>query len=165
MFVIIQRVKENTQKITEEFLWKQYKLHYGDKINPKRYEELKEKLFKECENPQNAMFIALNKDKIIACISIFKYDFRIKNLQYTEDENIAEVSRCYVEEKYRRQGIGTKLFKEAINFAKKQKYEILYLHTHYFLSGGFDFWKRMQFKIILDEKDSWQTVHMEKYIN
>lgn len=153
------------QKDTEEFLWKQYKIHYGDKIDPKRYEELKNKLYKECENPQNAIFVALNEKQIIGCITVSSYDLRIKNLSYTKEDNIAEVSRCYVEKEYRRKGVGTKLFENATNFAKEQNYKKLYLHTHYFLSGGFDFWKSMLFKIVLDEKDSWQTVHMEKLIN
>lgn len=77
---------------------------------------------------------------------------------------MAEISRCYVDAKYHRLGIGTFLFERACAYANICAYEKLYLHTHYFLPGGYYFWKKMGFEITLDEKDSWQTVHMERYV-
>lgn len=166
--ITIERVTPKSKESVEQFLWEQCFLHYGDKIKPERYVELKARLHKECENPSNALFIALTEDKkIVGCIALSKYDHRIQTLHtyYKQDESIAEVSRCYVDENYRRQGIGAQLFEKVNLFAKEIGYEMLYLHTHHFLPGGFHFWKKMGFEIALDENDAWQTVHMDRFVN
>ena len=75
-----------------------------------------------------------------------------------------EMSRCYVHEAYRRCGIGVRLFELATAFAKEKGYEMLYLHTHYFLPGSFLFWSAMGFTITLDEGGIWQTVHTKHLV-
>lgn len=163
----IERVSTWMKETAEQFLWEQHRGHFGDRIAPERYKVLKERFTKECKNSQNALFVALTKtNEVVGCIALSMYDHRIEALHshYTTDANIAEVARCYVDERYRRQGIGAALFEHASTFAQEIGYEMLYLHTHYFLPGGFSFWRAMGFEITLDEGGVWQTVHMERLV-
>ncbi|AXH09089.1 GNAT family N-acetyltransferase [Malaciobacter halophilus] len=153
------------QKQTKDYIIKEYMKHYDNKLSKSRYEKLyknMDSLINDTKN--NAFFIALDtSNSIVASISISIFDNRIKPLQQKyKNRKIAEIGRCYVKKEYRRQGIASKLLNLATLFAINKEYEKMYLHTHYFLPGGFNFWKKMGFCITLDEKDSLQTVHMEK---
>lgn len=150
----------------ESFLFEQCQLHYGDKITRTRYEALRLRLKSEMNRDDHALFIALNPlGEIVGCLTLSVYDDRIESIKGRYDEErVAEVSRCYVRSDYRRLGIGRELFDRATAFAKEKGYETLYLHTHYFLPGGFLFWQSMGFEITLDEGGSWQTVHMERLV-
>ncbi len=159
---------KNLEKKTKNFIIQEYIKHYKNQLSPTKYKTLyknMETLIKDKKN--NAFFVAINeKEEIIGTISISLYDNRIKILKNRyKNRKIAELGRCYVLKEYRRQLIATTLLNLANTFAKKNNYEKLYLHTHYFLAGGFDFWSSTGFKIIYDEKDSLQTVHMEKTLN
>lgn len=163
----IERVNTSIKAVAEQFLWEQHQGHFGDRIAPERYEVLKKRVQQENDNPKNALFVALSDmNEVVGCIALSQYDNRIKVLHshYSNHITIAEVARCYVDEKFRRQGIGAQLFEHAVNFAHASGYETLYLHTHYFLPGGFSFWRAMGFEITLDEGDVWQTVHMERLV-
>ena len=74
----------------------------------------------------------------------------------------AEICRCYVDKRYRRQGIGRQLLAFAETFCEQQQYTRLYLHTHHFLPGGYSFWQRNDFQVVMDMHDDWQLVHMER---
>ncbi len=159
------QVTSSFEKKTKDYIIKEYIKHYDKRISKSQYIKLYEKMGELIKNrKENTFFIALTeKEEIIGAISISLYDNRIINLQKRYDKkNIGEIGRCYIQEKFRRKGIASKLFQLCNTFAIEKKYEKLYLHTHYFLPGGFPFWKEMGFKIILDEKNSLQTVHMEK---
>ncbi|EOC6209642.1 GNAT family N-acetyltransferase, partial [Citrobacter freundii] len=47
-------------------------------------------------------------------------------------------------------------------FCQKQKFKTLYLHTHHFLPGGYHFWLRKDFSVVMDMQDEWQLVHMQR---
>lgn len=162
-----ERVTQENFGKAELFIWQQCQLHYGEKISPARYDELRERIAVEMRREACcALFIALNAtDDVVGVIALSNYDDRIASIKgrYTI-ENVAEVSRCYVREDYRRCGIGGHLFELASTFAKENGYETLYLHTHYFLPGGFSFWSAMGFEITLEEGGVWQTVHMERLV-
>lgn len=163
----IERVSAWIKAAAEQFFWEQHQGHFGDRIAPERYLMLKERFTKECNNPCNALFVALTEtNEVVGCIGLSNYDHRIEafHAYYTTDARIAEVGRCYVDERYRRQGIGAMLFEHASTFAQASGYETLYLHTHYFLPGGFFFWRAMGFEITLEEEGIWQTVHMERLV-
>ncbi len=163
-----ERVTQKTFTKANAFIWEQCQLHYGDKIMPERYEMLKKRIEVEMSRPECcAIFIALNeKEEVVGVIALSDYDDRIESIKgrYRTGQT-AEMSRCYVHEAYRRCGIGARLFELLTAFAKEKGYEMLYLHTHYFLPGGFLFWSAMGFAITLDEDDGvWQTVHMERFV-
>ncbi|MFS0868339.1 GNAT family N-acetyltransferase [Paenibacillus xylanilyticus] len=102
---------------------------------------------------------------IVGSIGILPYDGRIKAVagRYTENE-AAELVKCYVDSRYRRYGIGSLLVRELEKVVSDLHYTTLYLHTHRFLPGAVDFWKRQGYSILVEENDDWQTVHMEKVI-
>lgn len=164
--IVYEQVNDTTQLKAELFLQQQCQLHYGDKITPERYEELFFRLKQEMQRTDHRLLLALNEDhEVVGCITLSRYDNRIASLKERYDQGkVAEVSRCYVHERYRRRGIGAQLFEQACSFAKAKKYAMLYLHTHYFLPGGFSFWRAMGFEITVDEGGSWQTVHMERLV-
>ena len=150
----------------KDFILKECKSHYGTRIFAQRYEELEAKLTHEIRDENNAFYACFNqKNEVVGSISICRYDNRIASLQeYYKQDNVAEVGRCYVLDSYRRRGIGSSLFDLAKHFASQRGYEVLYLHTHYFLPGGFSFWQNMGFEITFDEGGDWQTVHMERLV-
>ncbi|QKF82514.1 GNAT family N-acetyltransferase [Halarcobacter ebronensis] len=160
-------VTPDLEKQTKDFIIGEYIKHYDTYFPKSQYEILYKKMdLLLLKRSHNAFFIAQYKNKTIGAISICEYDNRIKALQKRYlNRNIAEVGRCYIEESFRKKGIGSKLFELAYDFAKNKEYESLYLHTQYFLPGGYQFWNKMGFYNTLDEKDYLQTVHMERKVN
>ncbi|RXJ98828.1 GNAT family N-acetyltransferase [Arcobacter sp. CECT 8986] len=161
-------VYKHLEKPTKDFIINEYMKHYKQRISNSQYKNLYEKMGVLInQKDTNAFFVSYNeKRQIIAAISISKYDNRISSLKNRYNQkNIAEIGRCYVDEKYRRCGVASRLLNLASTFAEKNGYEKMYLHTHYFLPGGFNFWSKMGFEITLDEKDKLQTVHMEKKLH
>ncbi|MDU2066643.1 MAG: GNAT family N-acetyltransferase [Sporomusaceae bacterium] len=105
----------------------------------------------------------LSTGELIGTGAVCRYNDRIallKNLYHLP--TTAEFGRCYVSQNFRRQGIGAQLVQTMSSFASDQNYTKVYLHTHHFLPGGFNFWKKQGFKIILEEDGPEQIVHMEK---
>ncbi len=104
-----------------------------------------------------------DKHELIATLAVCQYDDRIAELRgrYILTET-AEICRCYVDKRFRRQGIGRQLLAFAETFCEQQQYTLLYLHTHHFLPGGYSFWKRNDFQVVMDMHDDWQLVHMER---
>jgi GNAT superfamily N-acetyltransferase len=103
--------------------------------------------------------------ELIATLAVCQYDDRIIELRgrYNLFET-AEICRCYVDNRYRRQGIGRQLMGLAEEFCLRHRYNKLYLHTHHFLPGGYLFWLRNQFNVVMDMHDEWELVHMEKLL-
>lgn len=100
---------------------------------------------------------------IVGSIGILPYDGRIEAVEgrYAA-QSAAEIVKCYVDPAYRRFGIGSMLMNELESVVKDMHYTTLYLHTHRFLPGAVDFWKRQGFTVIAEQDDDWQTVHMDK---
>jgi GNAT superfamily N-acetyltransferase len=76
----------------------------------------------------------------------------------------AEVGRCYIDAGLRRQGIGSRLVTAMTEFCREHGYRTMYLHTHRFLPGGFNFWEKQGFVITIDQGGSLDIVHMEKLL-
>ena len=82
---------------------------------------------------------------------------------YSKDTT-SSIWRLFVDEKYRRCGLASKMFSIAENFAKEEGYDEIYLHTHKTLPGAVEFWTKMGFIVALDSNDELETVHMDKKI-
>ena len=123
-----------------------------------------EKLY--IEPARNQMWAAFSAEgAVIGTIAICEYNNRIAVLRGRyPGKTTAEIGRCYIDETLRRQGIGSQLLKEAEDFCREQAYNMIYLHTHHFLPGGFHFWQSQGFEITLDEGGAYQLVHMEKTV-
>lgn len=100
-------------------------------------------------------------DKIVDALAVRRHDGRLRILDGLSDlKATAELARCFVDEKYRRNGIGSLLLKEAERFCKSSGYSLIY--THKYLPGALNFWQSQGFMVRVDEGGSWQTVHLEK---
>lgn len=125
--------------------------------------------FKEhyLDSADAVFLVAVTEDnQIVGSIGILPYDGRIEavNGRYPE-QSAAEIVKCYVDSKYRRYGIGSLLVRELENVVAELHYTTLYLHTHRFLPGAVDFWKRQGYVVVVEQDDDWQTVHMDKLLN
>lgn len=112
---------------------------------------------------RNLLFYAWNENQeLVATLAVCRYNDRITELRgrYNLRET-AEICRCYVSEHCRRQGADSQLFALANIFYQQHQYKTLYLHIHYFLPGGYHFWLRNNFKVIMDMQDEWRLVRME----
>ena len=111
-----------------------------------------------------AVYAAFFDDStLLGTIGICPYDGRFEQLQkYYNQIPTAEIVKCYIDPNYRRLGIGTKLFNEAIRFCCDVGFQKLYLHTHPFLPGAIPFWKARGFEERVAEDDPiWKTLHMD----
>ncbi|MFC0558889.1 GNAT family N-acetyltransferase [Halalkalibacter alkalisediminis] len=109
---------------------------------------------------------AFLNDKVVGTIAVRPYDGRIVSLKDRYQlATTCEIIKCYVDQHVRQQGIGSLLFERTVDYCKQKNYKTMYLHTHRFLPGGLTFWRKKGFQIILDERGSLQTVHMEQEVN
>jgi len=103
--------------------------------------------------------------ELLGTIAIAQYNGRIEPLKGRYDLfTTAEIGRCYINENMRRKGIGKLLLDKAVEFCVDKGYKTIYLHTHHFLPGGYNFWQKNNFSVVLDEGGSYEIVHMEKNI-
>ncbi|SDK62095.1 Acetyltransferase (GNAT) family protein [Paenibacillus sp. ov031] len=124
--------------------------------------------FKEhyLDSAVTVFLVAVTEDnEIVGSIGILPYDGRIEavNGRYPE-QSAAEIVKCYVDSKYRRYGIGSLLVRELEKVVAELHYTTLYLHTHRFLPGAVDFWKRQGYVVVVEQDDDWQTAHMDKLL-
>jgi len=114
--------------------------------------------------PDAALFIAISEEaRVIGSIGVVRYDNRIAEIEGLYDSAVtAEIVKCYVDPHYRRGGLGSLLFAEALRFMQKSGYQTAYLHTHRFLPGAVAFWQRNGFTVRMEQADDWQTVHMDQ---
>ena len=114
---------------------------------------------------RHQLWLAYNEvnQTVVGTIAISQYNDRIKLLKGRYQlEQTAEIGRCYIAPELRCKGIGSRLLAVAEEFCRQHDYHIIYLHTHHFLPGGFHFWRKNNFTIIIDEGGDNQIVHMEK---
>lgn len=118
------------------------------------------------EPKRNQMWAVFSsKGEVVGTIAVCTYNERFIELKgrYSE-QGAAEIGRCYIAASLRRQGIGYKLLAEAEKFARAEGYTAMYLHTHYFLPGGYNFWLKNNFIVTLDVGGEYELVHMEKLL-
>lgn len=99
--------------------------------------------------------------KLIGAIGMMPYDYRFPHLNIDEETTV-EVARLFVNPEYRRSGIATRLFQELVNIAKQKNIKRLYLHTHPFLQGAYDYWLQQDFRLLKScYEGTYPTLHME----
>ncbi|MBB1138128.1 GNAT family N-acetyltransferase [Myroides sp. WP-1] len=124
--------------------------------------------FKETyvDHPQGCFLQAHNTEgKLIGVIGMMPYDHRFEYLNY-QNQVTVEVARLFVEPAYRRIGLATHLFQALIPIAQNKGIEQLYLHTHPFLTGAFDYWQKQGFKLVTTTIDGdFTTLHMDRSLS
>lgn len=103
--------------------------------------------------------------RLIGVIGMLNYDYRFPHLDIDAKKTV-EVARLFVDPKYRRTGLGTELFQSLLVVAKEKQIERLYLHTHPFLDGAYEFWLQQGFQLITYcDESGFLTIHMELMVN
>ena len=112
--------------------------------------------------PNASFYIAEDPEgRIIGTVAIRPYDNRFPSLQPQLDKAEAcEMTRLYIDEASRRQGIGSELYERAEAFARDAGYKTSYLHTSSYLPGGLPFWISRSYQELEWETD--EVVHMAK---
>lgn len=167
MNIIIKELDKNSINDVQEFLFKQIKQEFGFDYVPEWHQDII-KMDEYYINPnRNNFFVALNTEtnEIIATIGIRAYDkdFNQFKGKYFK-ENTASIWRLFVDRRYRRRGLASKMFSIAESFANNKNFNEIYLHTHKTLDGALSFWTKMGFIVTLDADDELKTVHMDKEI-
>ncbi len=108
--------------------------------------------------------VACAEGQIVAAIGYLLYDGRFPQLNY-QGRKVVEVVRLFVLPAFRRFGLAGELYRALEAMARADGVAVVYLHTHPFLPGAIDFWRRQGFEIIDIEADPvWRTTHMQRYL-
>lgn len=168
MNVEIRPMSNNPNEIVnvQKFLFKMIKKEFGYDYVPEWHQDIV-KMDEYYINPENNnFFVAYNETgEIIATIGIRAYDKDFPEFRhlYSKDTT-SSIWRLFVDERFRRCGLASKMFSIAENFANEAGYDKIYLHTHKNLDGALEFWTKMGFVVALDSNDELETVHMDKKI-
>ena len=108
--------------------------------------------------------IARADGQIVAAVGYRPYDGRFPKLDY-QGRKTVEVVRLYVRPAFRRLGLAGQLYRSLEALAREAGVKVVYLHTHPFLPGAIDFWRRQGFEVVDVEADPlWQTTHMHRLL-
>ena len=108
--------------------------------------------------------IARADGQIVAAVGYRPYDSRFPQLDYRGCKTV-EVVRLYVRPAFRRLGLAGQLYRSLEALAREAGVAVVYLHTHPFLPGAIDFWRRQGFEVVDVEADPlWQTTHMHRLL-
>ena len=168
MNISIRKLSNNCDEISKvhDFLFKMIKQEFGYDYVAEWHQDIKN-LEDYYINPQmNNFFVAYSDDgEIIATIGLRAYDKDFPEFKgiYSKDTT-SSIWRLFVDRRFRRLGIASKMFCVAEEFANYAGYDDIYLHTHKTLNGAWEFWTKMGFITCLDANDELQTVHMDKKI-
>lgn len=168
MNVEIRPMSNNSNEIVnvQKFLFKMIKKEFGYDYVPEWHQDIV-KMDEYYINPENNnFFVAYNETgEIIATIGIRAYDKDFPEFRhlYSKDTT-SSIWRLFVDVRFRRCGLASKMFSIAENFANEAGYDKIYLHTHKNLDGALEFWTKMGFVVALDSNDELETVHMDKKI-
>ena len=168
MKVIIKKLTDDSKMIcdVQSFLFKQIKREFGYDYVPKWHQDIMNMGDYYIGPQRNAFFVAYNtRGEIIATIGLRAYDKDFPEFRGIYSKDItSSIWRLFVDRKYRRCGLASKMFSVAESFANECDYENIYLHTQKNLKGALEFWTKMGFIAVLDTNDEFETVHMDKKI-
>ena len=168
MNVNIKELSNDPEEIkkVQEFLFDMIKLEFGYDYVPKWHQDIVNMDGYYVNPERNAFFVAYSEDgEIIGTIGIRAYDKDFPQFRHLySNESTSSIWRLFVDRRYRRCGLASKMFSIAENYAKESNYCNIYLHTHKTLDGALKYWTKMGFLITLDVGDELETVHMDKNI-
>lgn len=168
MKVTIKKLINDSKMINDvqKFLFDQIKREFGYGYVPEWHQDIVDMESYYIAPERNNFFVAYNENcEIIATIGIRAYDKDFPEFRDIYSKNTtSSIWRLFVDRKYRRCGLASKMFSVAETFADNCGYENIYLHTHKTLPGAIEYWTKMGFVVMLDSNDELETVHMDKKI-
>lgn len=116
------------------------------------------------EHADGAFLTATVDGVLIATVGYVAYDGRFPQLGLGAGR-VVEVVKLYIDPKWRRAGVATKIYAALEEHAWRVGIRRLYLHTHPFLPGSVRFWERQGFEVLCVDPDPvWRTTHMSKVL-
>lgn len=107
----------------------------------KRFNDKNEDSFnKILEDPDAFIDLAYIDDETVGFVA-----YSMRNL-IRYPKSIVEIEELFVQENYRKKGIGKKLVNHVISFAKKRKCQQVMLGSGLKLKGGHEFYKKLDFE-------------------
>ena len=168
MKVTIKKLTDDCEEISnvQKFLFSMIKQEFGYDYVPEWHQDIVKMDEYYISPKRNNFFVAYTETgEIVATIGIRAYDKNFDQFKHLySNETTTSIWRLFVDERYRRCGLASKIYSIAENFAKKNGFNDIYLHTHRNLDGALEYWTKMGFIIRLDEQDDLETVHMDKHI-
>ena len=121
----------------------------------------------------NGRFITLrDQGEIIGMIGYRPFDRRFKIDGITREDlafpskTAVEILRLFVAETHRCKGLASRLVEELVARAKEDKVDVMYLHTHAFLTGARKLWEKNGWKVVvIDSDEPWNTIHMVRHVS
>ncbi len=168
MTMIIRQIKDENHeiKLVQDFLFDQIMKEYGIGPTPEFHYDITGLERYYILPSRNNFFIALDGEKVVATAAVRAYD---KNYDYFKDSysknDTASIWRLMVDKNYRRHGLARKLVNAIEEFALKEGYDKIYLHTHRYLEAALPFWKSLGYHITIEEDDYDETSHMIKLLD
>ncbi|MBQ2831528.1 GNAT family N-acetyltransferase [Methanobrevibacter sp.] len=168
MDVIIKELRNDSGEISriQEFIFSMIKDEFGHGYVPEWHQDIMKMDEYYIKPERNNFFVAYSETgEIIATIGIRAYDKDFPEFEHSYSrQTTSSIWRLFVDRRYRRCGLASKMFCIAENFANNAGYANIYLHTHKTLDGAMEFWLKMGFIVVLDTNNELQTVHMDKQI-
>lgn len=167
MDIIIKEVQNDDEEVkaVQDFLYEQIRIVYDIGPTPEFHYDIDGLKEYYILPERNCFFAAYDGDKIVATGAIRAYDkdYELFKGEYNVD-NTASIWRLMVDEKYRRHGLARELVGYMEEFAKKENYKQIYLHTHRYLDAALKFWKALGYVVTIEEDDYDETSHMIKIL-
>ncbi len=145
------------------YLTMQLYAHYGRHPESERNQEYRE-LLKWYYEPEGAFLAYVKKGNTVIATSFTRPVRKTDVLEGTQlpEGPLLYVGGTYVAKEYWECGLGTELYLFIEERARAIGTRALILHTHHFLNGGLNFWKKHGYEVFRDRKDSWGTLDMVK---
>ena len=150
MNIQIREIKNDHDEIlaVKSFLYDQIMKEYGIGPTPEFHYDIEGIKEYYISPKRNNFYVAFCGEKIVATAD--------------SKEDTASIWRLMVDKDYRRHGLARKLVNEMEEFAKKEGYKRIYLHTHRYLEAAPAFWDSLGYEITIQEDDYDETNHMVK---
>ncbi|MBD2699841.1 GNAT family N-acetyltransferase [Spirosoma sp. BT702] len=164
MKITLREVKDDNTEYIVQYINSYRKILYPMLGNKSPYDLIN--FNKVYINDPLASFILAEYENgaIAGTIGFVPYDNRFQQIK-NDNVKTVEIVKLYVEPNIRNLGIGKRLVNFAIQKAIDLNYKVIYLHTHPFLKGAVDFWKKNGFTVIDIECNSDMTIiHMQRLI-
>jgi GNAT superfamily N-acetyltransferase len=164
--ILIRPIKKDEIGAVQDFLLRQLKEHLTPELQASINKDVWQLEITYLDPENSGMWGAFTSEgELVGTAAVCPYNDRMVPLKGRyHGRNTAEVGRCYIDKHLRRQGIGRRLFQIITAFCQEHGYHMMYLHTHRFFPGGFNFWRNQGFTITVDEEGAAQIVHMERIV-
>jgi GNAT superfamily N-acetyltransferase len=164
----ISRVDELDTAL-RNYIYQVHRALFGSLCPPEQTLKGIENLVKAIGDRHACFLVCRLDDTIVGMVGYLKYKrrFRTPDNALRDDlaypgETVVEVMRLFVDPQLRSRGVATIMVQELVRRARSAHVDVMYLHTHDFLTGAQQFWEKNGWRVVArDDDEPWNSVHME----